>query len=153
MDETDLYLDNERTIAVNAAQLAQSLPAQLRKALAPTTARSPVAGAARVTVRKLIKQRSASSLGIANAAAAAGSNGAAGSHAVLSDGGTGVVAVAGASNTASTATSGGGGVAAAVTAGLAAAAAAVTVGSGDAARGGQRSAEKQPLLAAAQRSV
>jgi hypothetical protein len=62
-----------RCPAVNAAALAQSLPAQLRKALAPTLTRSsPVAGGARVTVRKLVKQRSASSLGLAAAAAAAG---------------------------------------------------------------------------------
>ncbi|WIA19107.1 hypothetical protein OEZ85_003755 [Tetradesmus obliquus] len=88
VDETDLYLDNERTIAVNAAALAQSLPAQLRKALAPTLTRhSPAGGGTRattVTVRKLVKQRSASSLGLAAAAAAAGAGSAAGIRMAMS---------------------------------------------------------------------
>ncbi|KAF8064507.1 CBSDUF1 [Scenedesmus sp. PABB004] len=74
VDETDLFVDNYRTITVNAAALAQSLPAQLRLALAPLPARSAApspaavagAAAARVTVaRKIIKQRSSSALGMA----------------------------------------------------------------------------------------
>ena len=77
VDETDLYVDNERSITVNAALLAQTLPAQLRSALAAypaisaggmagTTAAATAAAAiarasasgARVTVKKLRTPRS-----------------------------------------------------------------------------------------------
>jgi hypothetical protein len=77
VDETDLFVDNERSITVNAALLAQTLPAQLRSALAayPTTSAGGVAGStaaataaaaiarasatgARVTVKKLRTARS-----------------------------------------------------------------------------------------------
>lgn len=166
VDETDLYLDNERTIAVNAAALAQSLPAQLRKALAPTLTRhSPAGGGARattVTVRKLVKQRSASSLGLAAAAAAAGAGSAAGIRmAMSSEGGVPSSAAAGGSGGVGGAAGGlsAGGATASVAASLAAAAAALaggsagaaSAGAGEAVRG-RSSGEKQPLLGTGERS-
>jgi metal transporter CNNM len=82
VDETDLYVDNERSITVNSAALAQSLPDQLRIALQSPQHHAAVAGVAgalagvaaaaaaaggrvgpAVNVRKLFKQRSSSTLG------------------------------------------------------------------------------------------
>lgn len=154
--------------AVNAAALAQSLPAQLRKALAPTLTRhSPAGGGTRattVTVRKLVKQRSASSLGLAAAAAAAGAGSAAGIRMAMSS-------ESGIPSTAGAAAGGIGGVAgaagglsagaatASVAASLASAAAALaggsagaaSAGAGEAVRG-RSSGEKQPLLGTGERS-
>lgn len=78
VDETDLFVDNERSITVNAAALAQALPDQLRLALqspqhqavvagvAGALAGAAAAGAGRpgtaVNVRKLFRQRSSSTL-------------------------------------------------------------------------------------------
>jgi hypothetical protein len=155
--------------AVNAAALAQSLPAQLRKALAPTLTRnSPVASGARVTVRKLVKQRSASSLGLAAAAAAAGAGagatcGGAVRMTASSEGGTPSSAAAAASvgpRSGAASALAGGSAGAGVAATLAAAAAAVAGGSAGAAAlagagetiRGRGSGERQPLLGAVERS-
>lgn len=75
VDETDLYVDNERSITVNAAALAQSLPDQLRLALQSPQHQVVVAGvtgalvgaaaaggARGANVRKLFRQRSSSTL-------------------------------------------------------------------------------------------
>lgn len=151
-------------VAVNAAELARSLPAQLRLALAPTTPRgiSPAVGAAaaRVTVRKLIKQKSSGTLG---AIAAAGVPGTATSGSGQITSGSGAAGVsqrgrpasdqgavsagvlqrnrAGSDQGVLHASGGSGGVVGAVSASLAAAAAAVTGGVVGRSRG-----EKQPLL-------
>jgi hypothetical protein len=91
VDETDLYVDNERSITVNSAALAQSLPDQLRIALQSPQHHAAVAGVAgalagvaasavaaggragpAVNVRKLFKQRSSSTLGQNNSSGPAG---------------------------------------------------------------------------------
>lgn len=154
-------------VAVNAAELARTLPAQLRFALAPSMPRgvSPAvsAAAARVTVRKLIKQKSSGALGalagVGNAGSGAGgllsprtSNSGA---AVLqrgrpaSDQGVvhpGLLQRNRAASDQGATGHGGGGVVGAVSAGLAAAAAAVTGGRG-------RAGERQPLLPGGDRSA
>jgi hypothetical protein len=154
VDETDLFVDNERSITVNAAALAQTLPAQLRLALAPqgisaagTAAAGAAANAARVTVRKLIKQRSSGGLGPAAPAAPSSAAGAAGASSSLGSSKAGNVTgqVAG--------MPGGGGMAAAVSAGLVAAAAAVGGSDGRRRQGGGSGTERQPLLSSLERST
>lgn len=164
---------------MNAAELARSLPAQLRLALAPMPARgvNPAVGAAaaRVTVRKLIKQQSSGTLGglstaLANANSAGGTTAIATSAAqgwagsapsaiirpkVYSDQGT--IAASrqrnqvGSDMSAAMQGSTGSGVVGVVSASLAAAAAAVTGAgsSGVRSQGGDR----QPLLSGNDRSA
>lgn len=176
VDETDLYVDNERSITVNAAALAQSLPDQLRLALqSPQHHQAAVAGVAGALVGaaaaanarrgKLFKQRSSSTLApvMTVSGGGLGSGSWSGSHQgdiLVVSSPLGVAsAVAAAAQAAgrapqaprdvSSGSSGGSaGVVAAVSAGLAAAAAAVG-GKGE----GKSGNERLPLLSSAEQAA
>lgn len=173
VDETDLFVDNERSITVNAAALAQSLPDQLRVALQSPQHQAMVAGVAgalagaaggarvgpaAVNVRKLFRQRSSSAL--TPTAAGGGSGSWSGSHTaepVITPGALRGIPAAPFTDTSS---SGGGsgssvGVVAAVSAGLAAAAAAVTgAPKGSTGTDGKgHTTERLPLLSAAEQQA
>jgi metal transporter CNNM len=174
VDETDLYVDNERLITVNAAALAQSLPDQLRLALqSPQHHQAAVAGVAGALVGaaaaanarrgKLFRQRSSSTLApvFTTSGGAHGSGSWSGSHQgdiLVVSSPVGVAAAVAASAAASrpqaardvsSGSSGSStGVVAAVSAGLAAAAAAVGV-KGEVKSG----AERLPLLSSAEQAA